>query len=105
MISEISSNLHAGNILNSPMMILAMPLKAICGYVGRYLCDNQAKQIKICHEIKHNNIVNKTPESMWIAIAKYFLDLHTPSDTSKFDDQTLNEVKKSYDEIKTSVQN
>jgi hypothetical protein len=55
--------------------------------------------------IKHNNIVNKTPESIWIAIAKYFLDLHTPSDTSKFDDQTLNEVKKSYDEIKTSVQN
>ena len=32
-------------------------------------------------------------------------DISTPSTTSKYNDQTLNEVNKAYGEIKTSAQN
>ncbi|CAC5409893.1 unnamed protein product [Mytilus coruscus] len=42
--------------------------------------------------IKHNNIVHTSPESICNAFANYFEDLYTPTDTSTFDDPTLNEI-------------
>ncbi|CAG2250536.1 unnamed protein product [Mytilus edulis] len=58
------------------------------------------KHSKVCQQIKHNNIVHTSPESICNAFANYFEDLYTPADTSTFDDPTLNEINKAYREIK-----
>ncbi|VDI24480.1 Hypothetical predicted protein [Mytilus galloprovincialis] len=57
------------------------------------------KHSKVCQQIKHNNIVHTSPESICNAFANYFEDLYTPADTSTFDDPTLNEMNKAYREI------
>ncbi|CAG2243072.1 unnamed protein product [Mytilus edulis] len=57
------------------------------------------KHSKVCQQIKHNNIVHTSPESICNAFANYFEDLYTPADSPTFDDPTLNEMNKAYREI------
>ncbi|CAG2249401.1 unnamed protein product [Mytilus edulis] len=57
------------------------------------------KHSKVCQQIKHNNIVHTSPESICNAFAIYFEDLYTPADSPTFDDPTLNEINKAYREI------
>ncbi|CAC5401107.1 unnamed protein product [Mytilus coruscus] len=60
---------------------------------------HKPKHSKVCQQIKHNNIVHTSPDSICNAFANYFEDLYTPADTSTFDDPTLNEINKAYREI------
>ncbi|CAC5385645.1 unnamed protein product [Mytilus coruscus] len=60
---------------------------------------HKPKHSKVCQQIKHNNIVHTSPDSICNAFANYFEDLYTPADTSTFDDPTLNEMNKAYREI------